>query len=316
MQVVLHPLVPLGGYVKIKGSEPKADGSETQIADGFYGRGLGSRAIVLAAGPAFSILGGYLLFFGSYAGFGKPEGSNEPVIGEVVEGRPAAKAGLKAGDRILQANSIAIGDFGELRKVITSSADKSLTLVIERQGNKQTITATPSLDKDARVFDDNGEPLSNPDGSPKTVPQGVLGIAPEFVFKPVSFGVAASLAAQETWHIIAETGRILSRPSELKENAGGVISIATATSRAASEGLMPYMRLAAIISISLGILNMLPIPLMDGGQLLVALIEWLRGGKRLSLRTQEAMLSVGLLIIFAIFLSVTYLDIGRILRPN
>ncbi|HET6645515.1 MAG TPA: site-2 protease family protein, partial [Fimbriimonadales bacterium] len=109
------------------------------------------------------------------------------------------------------------------------------------------------------------------------------------------------------------TAKVLSSPARIKEEAGGIISIGRAAGQAVDYGVSYFITLAALISVSLGLMNLLPIPLMDGGQLMVVLVEALRGGRRLSLRTQEVIGIVGIVIIGILFVGVTYLDIGRLI---
>lgn len=314
MQVTTHPFFPLGGFVRIKGMEPKSDASETQVAGGFYGRGLGSRALVLFAGPLFSVLFGYVFFLSGYWAFGEVEIKDQPTIGEVTEGGAAAKAGLKAGDQILAIEGQPVSTFWGMRQIVADSAGRELKLSIRRDGAVKELAVTPQPKDEVMVLDAKGKPVMDEDGVPKKATLGLIGISPETYRTPVSFARASTLAAGTTWLIISETGKALVNPRSLKENAGGVISIGAAAGKAAEEGVEYFLRLAALISVSLGLINLLPIPLMDGGQLLVVGVEAMRGGRRLSLRTQEVIGVVGLVIIGLIFISVTMLDIGRLFK--
>ncbi len=317
-EYVLRAL-PLGGFVRTKGMEPKADGSESRVENGFYAKGLGSRALVLIAGPLFSILFGYLLFFAGYAAFGEGKPADDPVVGEVIPNKPAAKAGLAEGDRILGVSGQHVSKFNEMKEIIQAfekkNPNKPVPIEISRGGQAITISVMPVLDKEAVKAGPDFKPVLDSDGKPVIEPQWRIGVWPKIIDVPVSIPTATSLAAQMCWNIISETGRVLAHPKELKENAGGIISIGQAASRVPQEGLPYFMRLAALISVSLGLINLLPIPLMDGGQLLVVGVEALRGGRRLSLRTQEIIGFVGIVLILLMFLSVTFLDIGR-LRGN
>lgn len=304
--------IPLGGFVRTKGMEPKADGSETKIANGFYGMGLASRALVLFAGPLFSILFGFLLFVTAFVAFGEEKVSDAPIVGRVEDGAPAALAGLKRGDKILAINGQPVSVFGEMRKFIQAAKGAPVKVDVQRSGTTVSYKIKPRLKKDALVLDEKGEPTFDNEGEPITAPQYQLGVAPRSVEIPVGLPRATTMAANACWSIIAGTAKVLSSPQRLKENAGGPISITTAASRTTEEGVPYFIRLAGLISVSLGLINLLPIPLMDGGQLLVVGVEALRGGRRLSLKTQEVIGFVGIVIIVLIFLSVTYLDIGRL----
>jgi regulator of sigma E protease len=303
--------LPLGGFVRIKGMEPKADGSEVTVANGFYAKGLGSRALVLFAGPLFSFLFGWILFFGNAAGFGW---NNAPYIGEVLNGSPAEQAGLQKGDRLVSINGEPIRAFTELGETVQEVKGAPMSLVVQRNGAEQTIPLSaeftaPTLSPEIL---NSEEYKSDPElrkelnekrwlvgvGQPDAVPVGVIG--------------AAGIASEQTWMVISETVKVFRSPGRLAKEAGGVISIGKAAGEAVERGLSYFLMLSGLISVSLGLINLIPIPLLDGGQLLVVFLEWLRGGRRLSIKTQEALGFVGILIIAALFLTVTFLDIGRL----
>lgn len=312
-KIVIHPFCPLGGFVRIKGSEPAADGSETKIPNGFYSRGLGSRALVLFAGPLFSFLFGWMLFFGDAAAFGW---QNSPYIGTVEAGSPAEKSGVRPGDRILRVDGTEVGSFTDVAAPIQAAEGKPVLVEYERSGSvvRSSIVAefkTPTLTDEIKnnpAYRESKELQAE-----YRKKKWFVGIGSEDA-RPVGIMGAASVATQQTWRVIAETAKILASPGRLAKEAGGVISIGTAAGKAVDHGLSYFFALSALISVSLGIINLLPIPLMDGGQLMVVFLEWLRGGRRLSMKTQEALGFVGLLIIAALFLTVTYLDIGRLAR--
>ncbi|MBA3725612.1 MAG: RIP metalloprotease [Armatimonadetes bacterium] len=297
--------IPLGGFVRIKGMEPKPDGSETSISRGFYSRGLGSRALVLFAGPLFSILFGYVFFFGEIAAFGRKDA---PVIGEVSGGSAADKAGLRAGDKIVAVDAKPIERFTEIRGLVQESKGKELSLTVERASRRLQVPVSPTYEKvqiPQEFKDDPGV---------KDLPakQFQLGVKPA-PSVPVGLGEAAAVALDNTKMIVTETAKVLTNPARLKKEAGGIISIGKAAGQAVEYGVPYFISIAALISVSLGLINLLPIPLMDGGQLMVVLVEALRGGRRLSLRTQEVLGVVGIVMIGILFISVTYLDIGRLL---
>jgi regulator of sigma E protease len=311
MKVVIHPFCPLGGFVRIKGSEPAPDGSETRIPNGFYNRGLGSRALVLFAGPLFSFLFGWVLFFGNAAAFGW---DNAPFVGEVEPGSPASKAGIAKGDRLLTIDGKAIQAFTDLGVAVQEAKGNTMSLIVERSGAEVPIALkaefkAPTLPPEVL----NSEEFKNDPAVQKAAKEKrwLVGVAAE-ESHPVGIAGAAGVATNQTWRVISETAKIFAKPERLSKEVGGVISIGKAAGDAVKHGLSYFLMLSGLISVSLGIINLLPIPLMDGGQLMVVAIEALRGGKRLSIKTQEALGFVGILIIAALFLTVTYLDIGRL----
>jgi regulator of sigma E protease len=297
--------IPLGGFVRIKGMEPRADGSETQISRGFYSKSLSSRALVLFAGPLFSILFGYLFFFSEISIYGRRDA---PVIGEVAAKSAAEKAGLLAGDTILSLNGTAIDRFSDLRDLVQKSKGEPLRVGIARGGRVLTISLAATNEK----LEIPKELIGTPEAKKLPKTHWVIGVLPK-EFVKVGIGEAASLAGHNTLYIVTETAKVLSSPARIKEEAGGIISIGRAAGQAVDYGVSYFITLAALISVSLGLMNLLPIPLMDGGQLMVVLVEALRGGRRLSLRTQEVIGIVGIVIIGILFVGVTYLDIGRLI---
>lgn len=305
--------LPLGGFVKIKGMEPKPDGSEVTVENGFYAKGLGSRALVLFAGPLFSFLFGWILFFGNALGFGW---NNAPFVGEVVKDSPAFKAGIQSGDKLISVNGDKLEAFTDLGEAVQTAKGSEMTLVIERNGAQQTIPlkaefTAPTLTSEIL----NSEEYKNDPEVRKQLNEKrwLVGVGKPDAQQVGVIG-AAGIASEQTWRVISETVKVFQSPKRLAQEAGGVISIGKAAGEAVERGLSYFLMLSALISVSLGLINLIPIPLLDGGQLLVVFLEWLRGGRRLSIKTQEALGFVGILIIAALFLTVTFLDIGRLTR--
>jgi regulator of sigma E protease len=305
-------ILPLGGFVRIRGMIPTGDASETRIAGGFYSKGLGSRALVLFAGPLFSFLGGFALFWLVFGFYGEPKPLLQPVVGAIAPNSPAASAGLKTGDRIVSIDGQSLKTFHEFRIVTRRSAGKELSMEVLRGSESLALTITPQLRQDAQLMGADGTPEQNPDGSPKTADVGWTGAMSKVDYVGVSFLRAATLATELSGRLFYETGRVLINPSRLRNEAGGPIAIATTAGAAAESGIRDLLMIAGFISLSLGIMNMLPIPLLDGGQLLVVGIEALRGGRRLSLATQEAIAVIGFALIALLIVSVFALDISRL----
>ena len=302
---------PLGGFVRTKGMEPKADGSEVTVPNGFYAKGLGSRALVLVAGPLFSFLFGWLLFFGNAAGFGW---TNSPYVGDVQPDSPAAKAGIVKGDRLVSLDGKELLAFTELGEGVQTAKGNPMNLLIERDGKQMPLTIAaefkaPTIPKEILESDEykNDKELQESYSEKRWL----LGLAGE-KNRPVGLMGAAAVASEQTWRVVSETVKIFAKPQRLSQEVGGVISIGKAAGEAVNQGISYFLVLSALISVSLGLINLIPIPILDGGQLLVVGIEALRGGRRLSLKTQEAMGFVGILIIAVLFVTVTYLDIGRL----
>ncbi|MBL1150557.1 MAG: RIP metalloprotease [Armatimonadetes bacterium] len=311
----IHPFVPLGGFVKIKGMEPKSDGSETTIPNGFYAAGLGARALVLFAGPLFSYLGGFALFVIAYASFGRPDPSSEPVVANLAEDSPAQKAGLQAGDRILAVDGKPVKIFAEVKYIVQDKAHVPVRLTVLRGQQNIELYVTPQPSPNVmEVIDEKGGLVLDYSGKPVLRTVGLLGVEAAMTYQPIPLREAVSDAWAVSWGIVAGSVRVLMRPKELKESAAGPIAIVTETGKAADRGFFNLIVFAAFISVSLGFVNLLPIPPFDGGQLLIVGIEALRRGRRLPLRVQENIFKLGFAVILLMFVSVMWLDIGRLFR--
>ncbi|MEO7453243.1 MAG: RIP metalloprotease [Fimbriimonadales bacterium] len=305
---------PLGGFIRTKGMEPKEDGSEVTVPNGFYSKGLISRALVLIGGPLFSFLFGWLLFFGNAAAYGW---ENSPYVGTVQPDSPASVAGIQTGDRLVSVNGKEIGYFAQFGEEVQEADGKPLNVVVERDGSPIPLTVTAEF-KASEIPQDvlaSDEYKEDTEAYKKAFAEKrwLVGVMGERT-RPVGLVGAVSVANMNTWRVVSETAKIFAKPERLSKEVGGVIMIGQAAGEAVNQGLSYFIILSALISVSLGIINLIPIPLLDGGQLLVVGIEALRGGRRLSLKTQEALGFVGILIIAALFLTVTYLDVGRLIN--
>jgi len=306
-------MVPLGGFVRIKGMEPQTDGSEVEVPGGFYSKGLGSRAIVLGAGPFASILGGLAITFLGFAAFGKPELAPELRLATVEAGSAAEEAGLRAGDIIFEVNGKKPDNPGVFRLAVQRSEGRTLKLGVRRGDQTLTVAVHPRLSDQVALVDDKGQPLLDEDKKPRLGVGYLLGvrIEPVTVFERVGVLESAKLATAQTAQIIAGTAAVFTRLGELKENVGGPITIGVVSARAAQTGVASLILLAAIISVSLGLVNLLPIPPLDGGQLLIVAIEAARGGRRLSYQAQNAVALTGLLFVVFLVVAVFSIDINR-----
>jgi regulator of sigma E protease len=224
-------------------------------------------------------------------------------VDAVQPGSAAAEAGFQAGDLVVAINGRAVNSFTEMQQVVGASAGEPLTVTVERAGTRQVLTATPVL----KEMKDNF-------GNVQRV--GILGIsrsmAPEDLkVQPVSPPLAVWMGVQETWSVIERTlgylgGVITGR--EAANQLGGPIRIAQMSGQVASFGFVPLIQLAAVLSVSIGLLNLFPIPLLDGGHLLFYLIEGVRG-RPLSEKAQEVGFRIGLAIVLMLMIFATFNDI-------
>jgi len=299
--------IPLGGFVRIKGMEPQPDGGEVNVPGGFYSRPPIQRLMVLFAGPLFSILFGVLVLIGVFWAQGKEERVNEPVLGVVAPNRAAALAGLKAGDRIVSLDGKPVASFFDIVAYVRTRPEQAIAIEYEREGRRETTTAVPKLEEaPSPVLAPNLEFT----GEMKV--QAKLGAAPKTERRPVGFGEALGMALTMPIEVAKSLFGLVQQPSRIQEEVGGPGTVALLTHEALARGLGTLLLLTGMLSISLGYLNLLPIPQFDGGQMVVALIEMIRRGKRLSLAIQTGISYVGAALILLLIVYVISLDVSRL----
>jgi regulator of sigma E protease len=307
--------VPLGGYVKFLGDENAAsvpdqnalaEMSEADRRDSFPNKSVGKRAAVVAAGPIANFIIAIAIFAGLALLYGKP--STAARVDVVAAGSAAEEAGFQAGDVVLSINGQRIDNFTDMQRVVSLSAGDKLTIVVRRADQEITLTAVPRLQ-------DPKDPLS--DGTRRWILGITRSLDPnERLFEPVSPFGAVKVGVTETWFWIDTTLTSIGRMFVGRESAdqvGGPIRIAEESCKVATLGLAALLRLTAVLSISIGLLNLFPIPLLDGGHLLFYLIEKLRG-RPLPDRAQEFGFRIGLALVLMLMIFATYNDISRHVR--
>lgn len=297
---------PLGGFVRIKGMEPKEDGSEVDVKGGFYNKPPWQRFLVLLAGPLFSIVAGLIILVPIFMIVGVPSPGKEPVIGALQTGGAAEKAGLKEGDRITAIDGASVSTFYDMVVKIRDNGGAPIVFSIERGAAPQTVIVTPVV-KEAPVL---GPDLEMTDARRK---QSTVGFGPVSIREKMAFLPALGKAAQAPVEMVKNLAAIVTRQKNAADEVGGPLSIISATSQTVKSGLSDVIAFAGLLSISLGIFNLLPIPFLDGGQMVVAIVEQLRRGRRLSFKLQEKIAGVGFVLILALIGSVFVLDIKRFL---
>jgi regulator of sigma E protease len=305
--------VPLGGYVKFLGDDNAASApdrqavenlSETEKREAFASQKVSSRAAVVAAGPIANFILAIVIFAAIFALFGKQ--STSARVDKVQPQSAAERAGFQSGDLVLSINGDKIDSFADMQQIVSMSAGDTLTIEIERGGVHQTIKAVPDL-KDVK------------DGFGNKHRIGVLGISRSMLpgdIKVEQVGPlrAVVMGAQETWFVIDRTlsyiGGIFAG-REAADQLGGPIRIAQVSGQVATAGFVPLLHLAGVLSVSIGLLNLFPIPLLDGGHLLFYLVEAVRG-RPLSERAQEVGFRIGLAIVLMLMIFATFNDILRL----
>jgi len=302
----IRPL-PLGGFVRIKGMMPEEDGSETLVPNGFYSKSPARRLTVLFAGPLFSVLAGMLVLVVLFGAVGQETFNERPIISGVLGNSVAERGGLRAGDEIVAIDGKPITKWFQMTNIVRAHGGQPLTFTIQRDHSQKQLTIVPALSPDEQPanVDDQGHPFGNP------IHIGQVGARPSMKYVQMPFGQAVRESIMAPLGMIAGLFSIFQHPSQFSQNMGGPISMVAVTSEATRSGPYEVILLAGMLSISLGILNLLPVPPLDGGQILVALAEMFRRGRRLSIQVQNVVNSVGLALVGMLILSVLWVDVKR-----
>ncbi|MDR2160718.1 MAG: RIP metalloprotease RseP [Desulfovibrio sp.] len=293
--------LPLGGFVSLTGEAPDEDIPEPfSAADSFSLRPAWQRLLVVAAGPVWNLALAWLLCWGLFWVNGKSE--IPPVIGTILEGSPAADSPLRSGDRVLSLNGVPVSRWEDLPRFIRRNEGRPVTFVVSAQGD------------DLRVFDITPALLSGGAGEKAFTGWGI-GVLPQgTVQRSLSFGQAAGAGLEQAadmvvliWSGLADlfSGR------ESVKSVGGPLLIAQVVSRQAEQGLASLLLLTALISANLGILNLLPVPVLDGGRILFLGLELLFR-RPVPLAIQEKAMLGGLFFLVGLMILATFNDIVRI----
>ena len=296
-------LIPFGGYVKMAGQEEDGGEAPTDPSRGFSAKPLRQRAAIVAAGPAVNLVFAFVVMLAAYAAYGQLVPSNEARVGGVVTGSPADKGGLKPGELVMSVDGSPVGGWDDFSTRVRESEGRPLAVVLrDEAGAEREIRITPEVAPNQDAF---GEVIGE---------SYMIGIQRHFEHEAVGLFESVSLAGQATYRMSAMIFVMLGRIVQGRVDAsdlGGPIMIAQEAGRLAETGLEPLLRFIALISVNLGILNVLPIPVLDGGHLFFFLIEGLRG-RPLSIRVREMAQQVGVLLLVALMVFVVFNDISRI----
>jgi len=305
--------VPLGGYVKFFGDDNAASApdqaaaramTEAERKDSFMFQPVGSRAAVVAAGPVANFVLAIAIFAAIFMTVGKQTTSAR--VDTVQPASAAEVAGFKPGDLVTAINGEKIESFSDMQRIVSISAGETLSIDVDRGGAPITLKATPQL-KELKDNFGNVHRL------------GVLGISRSMSPGDIKTEKAGPLravvmGAQETWFVVDRTLAYISGVfvgREAADQLGGPIRIAQVSGQVATAGFTALIHLTAVLSVSIGLLNLFPIPLLDGGHLLFYAIETIRG-RPLSERAQEVGFRIGLAIVVMLMIFATFNDILRL----
>jgi regulator of sigma E protease len=302
--------VPLGGYVKFFGdeseastpsSEALANMTEEERAGSFHHKKVGARAAIVAAGPIANFILAIVIFTGLFTFYGKPNMSAR--VDKIEAGSAAAAAGFQVGDVVTAIDNSPIENFSDMQRIVSIRAGEKLSFTIKRGDSIVQLEGTPELKEQKDPFG-NAHKL------------GILGITRssqpgDVITERVNPATAMWLGVKETWFVIDRTlayiGGIFTG-REAADQVGGPLRIAQISGQVATIGLAALIHLAAVLSISIGLLNLFPVPLLDGGHLLFYVVEAVRG-RPLSDRAQEMGFRIGLGLVLMLMVFATYNDI-------
>ncbi|WP_019995188.1 RIP metalloprotease RseP [Aureimonas ureilytica] len=305
--------IPLGGYVKFFGDENAASvPSEAALRDArpedraraFQSASVGKRAATVAAGPIANFILAIAIFAGTAYATGIMVG--DPIVSEVREGSPASQAGILPGDRIVAADGTRIRYFSDLQRYVSTRADTPIQVELQRDGQSRAVSVTPELQTQTDGF-----------GNSFQVPViGIVANSQQADFRIENLGVVDALkyGVSQTWFVTERTVAFIGGifgGREGSDQIGGPIKIAQVSSQVATLGFAPLLNLAALLSISIGLLNLLPIPMLDGGHLLFYAFEAVRG-KPLSERVQEVGFRIGLALVLMLMVFAFWNDLSSL----
>jgi regulator of sigma E protease len=312
--------IPLGGYVQMFGDsdpasarhkdDPKKPFTEEEKKVAFYTQSVGKRAAIVFAGPAINFIFAILILTGLFFFQGQPY--MPPVVAKLVEGSPAQKAGILPDDKILSIDGRPMERFQDMAQYIAVSLNKKIEIQLVRGTGKRgewsdkpvTIHVTPALIEEEDRFG-----FKNQRGR-----AGMIGPDSAFEMKSHSLGSAFVAANKEVWDITTSTLKALGQMitgTRSTDELGGILRIGAYAGDFAQRGVVSLITFAALLSVNLGLINLLPIPMLDGGHLAFYAMETARG-KPMGERFQEYALRVGLTFLLGIMLFATWNDLAQL----
>ena len=294
---------PLGGFVKMLGEDEETkELSPEDEARSFSNKHPLKRMAIAGAGPVFNLVLAFFLYWGLFFFSGTYVSSTE--IGQVTPGSPASRAGLLKGDIIRSVQGKEIEDWFEIKEIVSDKAGVPIQVTVERENELVTVTVVPEASTQ-KIFK-------------QEIKVALIGVVSSGKFTKVDFGLLGAMkeAALETWNWIVRLCKFIVKlfTGDLSiKMLGGPITIGQMTGEAAKVSFLALIQLMAIISINLGILNLFPIPILDGGLIIFLFVEILLG-KPISIKKRELAQKVGLSLLIILMAIVFYNDIARLIK--
>ncbi|MFK3692612.1 RIP metalloprotease RseP [Agrobacterium tumefaciens] len=306
--------IPLGGYVKFFGDEDAASKPDSsglshmsleERAQTLSGAKLWKRAATVAAGPIANFILAILIFAVLFGIYGRMIA--DPVVAEVRENSAAAVAGVKAGDRLIAIDGEKVLTFEDVRRYVGIRPGTPITVTVERAGEELTLPMVPTRTETTDQFGNKLE-------------MGIIGIVTDQTsgnFRHIEYSPVQALAegVRETGHVITGTFNYIGNLVTGRMNAdqlGGPVRVAQASGQMATLGISAVIQLAAVLSVSIGLLNLMPVPVLDGGHLVFYAIEAIRG-RPLGAGAQEVAFRIGMMMILGLMVFATWNDISSLI---
>lgn len=306
--------IPLGGYVKFFGDQDASSKTDTgaieamteaERAQSFAGAKLWKRAATVAAGPIANFILAIAIFAVLFAIYGRQVA--DPVVAEVKPGSAAAQAGILPGDLLVAIDGDKVTTFDDVRRYVSIRPGRKILVTVERGGAKQDF---PMVPLSTVITDQFGNKME----------LGIIGILTNQEtgnFRLETYGPieAVGQGAVESWHIVTGTFNYLANlvTGRMKaDQLGGPIRVAQASGQMATIGVAAVLQLAAVLSVSIGLLNLMPVPVLDGGHLMFYAVEAVRG-KPVGPRTQDVAFRIGFAMVLMLMVFATWNDISSLL---
>jgi regulator of sigma E protease len=289
---------PLGGYVKMVGEDPEEEVQTTDIQRSFSHQGLVKRIAIVAAGPLFNLLLAVVIFLAIFVSYGVPVLTTR--VGGVEPNSPAFRSGVQQGDRIVGVDGREVKKWEELSSQIKESQGRSLKFRLQRDSQELELTVQPIRREGKNIFGERQESWA-------------IGIASEVAIEKSDPLLAVGQAFSKTgeYSILTLVALFKMIKGEVSpKTLGGPLLIAQMAGQQAREGLGSFFFFVAILSVNLGVLNLLPIPVLDGGHLLFFLLEGILG-RPVKLKHRERAQQVGIFVLIMIMIYAFYNDIAR-----
>lgn len=323
-------LIPLGGYVQMFGDvDPASAKHEAKVTEGdverpmtdaekkeaFFAQPIGKRAAIVFAGPAINYIFAIIILAALYIVQGQP--FTPPVAAQIVEGSPAEKAGIKPDEKILSVDGEKIERFEELKQAVVLKLDQEVVLEVVSPIKKKGVTVEGQWEEKSRIVRVKPEVKTMEDRFGFKHATGLIGIkSPQAAIETQQHTVVTGIGAAiyETYRISRDTLKSLGQivmGVRSSDELGGILRIGAYAGQFAQNGIISFVTFAALLSVNLGLINLLPIPMLDGGHLVMYAMEKTRG-KPLGEKTQEYALRVGMLLLLSMMVFATWNDIVQL----